>query len=227
MYYLQSRYYDPVVGRFINADDAILLNFNLHSITGNCFRYCNNSPIINEDSNGYFAIRIVTAIVGGILAALVYLLIDGLFYFIKNKRSLKAYKINGWKVAWEFSWGMLSGAFMPTDLSRKSMAIIGGVTNALKEFFAGVVNKPNMSIADRLGKLCTDFLIGLLLGWIAGPGIKSRLVKKFKISYVGGTNCIEVGEITWEASYRNIVIFIGTLWDYIKSLILGNVISNL
>ena len=28
MYYLQSRYYDPAVGRFINADDVQLLDTN-------------------------------------------------------------------------------------------------------------------------------------------------------------------------------------------------------
>ena len=52
MYYLQSRYYNPVVGRFVNADEPVLLydaytvlSYNLHS-------YCENIPVNGCDSNG-------------------------------------------------------------------------------------------------------------------------------------------------------------------------------
>ena len=49
LYYLRSRYYSPVYGRFLNADNATngvgLFSFN-------AFAYCENSPIINSDSNG-------------------------------------------------------------------------------------------------------------------------------------------------------------------------------
>ena len=49
-YYLQSRYYDPELGRFINADS--------YSSTGqgflgyNMFAYCGNNPISRDDSIG-------------------------------------------------------------------------------------------------------------------------------------------------------------------------------
>lgn len=48
MYYLQSRYYDPVVCRFINADSALygtLQGYNL-------FLYCENNPVTRVDYNG-------------------------------------------------------------------------------------------------------------------------------------------------------------------------------
>ncbi len=51
MYYLQSRYYDPVIGRFISADcfettepDGFL-NCNM-------FAYCENDPVNHEDADG-------------------------------------------------------------------------------------------------------------------------------------------------------------------------------
>ena len=51
MYYLQSRYYDPVIGRFINAD-SILVN----SLLGyNLFAYCLNNPVNRVDPTGHFA----------------------------------------------------------------------------------------------------------------------------------------------------------------------------
>ena len=50
MYYLQSRYYDPSIGRFINADEFVstgqgLLGFNM-------FTYCLNNPVNRVDHDG-------------------------------------------------------------------------------------------------------------------------------------------------------------------------------
>ncbi len=52
LYYLNSRYYDSDVGRFLNADSIDYLNPN--SINGlNLYNYCNNNPINNIDINGF------------------------------------------------------------------------------------------------------------------------------------------------------------------------------
>ena len=40
MYYLQSRYYDQSIGRFLNADDAIYLGANGTAVSFNLFAYC-------------------------------------------------------------------------------------------------------------------------------------------------------------------------------------------
>ena len=50
-YYLQSRYYNPEWGRFLNADAiggdvGALLSHNI-------FAYCNNNPVISKDPNGF------------------------------------------------------------------------------------------------------------------------------------------------------------------------------
>ena len=50
-YYLQSRYYDPVNRRFINADCYTCTN-NSNEIACNMFTYCYNNPIIYHDSCG-------------------------------------------------------------------------------------------------------------------------------------------------------------------------------
>ena len=49
-YYLQSRYYDPAMGRFINADSQ--LNIEDGSIGCNLFAYCENDPVNLFDSSG-------------------------------------------------------------------------------------------------------------------------------------------------------------------------------
>ena len=49
-YYLNSRYYDPAVGRFINADSVI--SYADHSMLGcNVFTYCFNNPINMSDDS--------------------------------------------------------------------------------------------------------------------------------------------------------------------------------
>ena len=50
LYYLQSRYYDSQVGRFVNADAQ--LNTSLGVLGCNMFVYCLNNPISKIDYNG-------------------------------------------------------------------------------------------------------------------------------------------------------------------------------
>ena len=49
-YYLQSRYYNPEVGRFISSD--VLLSTGQGVIRHNAYVYCLNNPVNREDSNG-------------------------------------------------------------------------------------------------------------------------------------------------------------------------------
>ena len=50
MYYLQSRYYDPEIGRFINADAFTSTGQGI--LGNNMFAYCNNNPVNLSDNNG-------------------------------------------------------------------------------------------------------------------------------------------------------------------------------
>ena len=53
LYYLQSRYYDPKNGRFINADDTAYVDTNSGTpLSINMFAYCENDPINNVDPCG-------------------------------------------------------------------------------------------------------------------------------------------------------------------------------
>ena len=66
-YYLQSRYYDPSICRFINADIPEIANMSKDIPVGtNSFAYCNNNPVNNSDNSGKIAANIISGIVGGI-----------------------------------------------------------------------------------------------------------------------------------------------------------------
>ena len=60
------RYYDPVVGRFVNADtpEFGLIAFNI--LGHNIFSYCVNNPVNNKDDDGYIVANIIGAVIGAI-----------------------------------------------------------------------------------------------------------------------------------------------------------------
>ena len=68
-YYLQSRYYDPSIGRFINADAATLATMSAMDIEQtNLFQYCGNNPVSQSDETGSICLP---AIIGGAVAGAV------------------------------------------------------------------------------------------------------------------------------------------------------------
>ena len=68
LYYLNSRYYDPVTGRFLNAD-SVMSGANGALQGYNLFAYCFNDPINFNDSNGNWPKWVYGAlnVVGGAL----------------------------------------------------------------------------------------------------------------------------------------------------------------
>ena len=63
LYFLVNRYYDPEVGRFINADDVSFIQ--PETINGlNLYVYCLNNPISYVDHSGCFPVPIWVNIVG-------------------------------------------------------------------------------------------------------------------------------------------------------------------
>ena len=55
LYYLQSRYYDPEIGRFVSAD--VFIDTGKSIVSPNTFIYCDNNPVYFVDYTGNFSIR--------------------------------------------------------------------------------------------------------------------------------------------------------------------------
>ena len=76
LYYLNTRYYDPQIGRFINADDISYLGANGDLEGYNLYAYCSNNPVMGYDPMGTWNWRnfwdgVVTAVsvVAGVVVA--------------------------------------------------------------------------------------------------------------------------------------------------------------
>ena len=55
LYCLGSRYYDPEVGRFVNADDTDVIFAKPQELYHkNLYVYCDNNPVVRRDLQGYF-----------------------------------------------------------------------------------------------------------------------------------------------------------------------------
>ena len=66
LYYLNTRYYDPETGRFINANSpALILDGEIGLSDKNLYAYCDNNPVNRKDDDGnIWQAMLVGAIVG-------------------------------------------------------------------------------------------------------------------------------------------------------------------
>ena len=85
LYYLQSRYYDPDTGRFINADDVAFLGATGTVLSRNLFVYCENNPVVLFDPTGCSPANVIGAVVGGIGGAVI------------GTALVKHFHLTGWK----------------------------------------------------------------------------------------------------------------------------------
>ena len=74
-YYLNSRYYDPEIKRFISADSIDIIGATPGGLTDkNLYAYCDNNPVMRIDTNGEFwlelGVIVVCSIFSGIMGAM-------------------------------------------------------------------------------------------------------------------------------------------------------------
>jgi len=143
LYYLQSRYYNPQWGRFINADDTNELSVE-DSLPGNdnLFAYCYNNPVTYVDYDGSYAtVRygstgVYVETLQAILNLLGYkgangknLATDGIFgnntsYATKKFQRAKGLVVDG--IVGPKTWAALRKVYIPTPIIAKNLAYIKG-----------------------------------------------------------------------------------------------------
>ncbi len=99
LYYLQSRYYDPVIGRFINADDTVFLGASGTTLGCNLFAYCESNGINLVDDSGYSCdlVQIALTIFGYSFTAFRNSNVPAYYYLISQYVKSSYYRKNDWK----------------------------------------------------------------------------------------------------------------------------------
>ncbi|AIO19041.1 tRNA nuclease WapA precursor [Candidatus Izimaplasma bacterium HR1] len=90
MYYLNSRFYNPDIGRFINSDGLLGEAGNI--LGHNMYAYCQNNPVMYTDPSGeFFGVIAVIAVCVSIVGAIsLGTAIGNTFKLMKSSRMLKS-----------------------------------------------------------------------------------------------------------------------------------------
>ncbi len=126
-YYLNTRYYNPQIKRFISADNINYLGANGDLNAYNLYAYCSNNPVMYVDPNGNIAIS--TAI---LIGAIVGVGVGGLIGGIVAYNSAKGTGASGAELAYETAVGVAKGV----AIGAVAGALIGA-TGGILSTYAG------------------------------------------------------------------------------------------
>lgn len=154
LYYLNSRYYDPEVGRFINADDVQYLGENGDFVNYNLFAYCANNPVDCADFEGDFW----NIVIGAVIGAAVSLVTSIVTEVIEGDFELKDLA----NIAVSTAIGAAEGAAIAI-CPTAAMAISAGAS-VLDTTINGLIN------GESWDTIIVDSLISGTLGAVAGSG---------------------------------------------------------
>ena len=144
LYYLQSRYYDPEIGRFINADSYASTDAT-GLLSTNMFAYCENDPVNKSDPTGEIHV-LVGALIGGVVGG-------GLELARQLVCGTKISDVNWGSVAIETLSGTAKGAAMSVGIpGRVTMSTIDAITTV-----AHSINEGD-GITETVGKVGVSLL---------------------------------------------------------------------
>ena len=176
LYYLQSRYYDAQVGRFVNGDEVIYTFISKDASGYNTFEYCNNDCINLKDKTGnaYVIDDALATCVGAVIIAVVIVLIAWLISFFSS---------NEFKKEWSKSRTMTSSTFI-----SGLILIYAGV--AIRNWF----QKLKTSIKKEILKFIATQIY--LNSTIALATVKPLLTqsKVYRVAYAIGKQLVQVGK---------------------------------
>ena len=182
LYYLGSRYYDPVTGRFVNADDVETLDINTESLEGyNLYAYCNDDPVNLIDDDGHLPKWAKHMIVGtAVIAAAAVLTV--------------ATAGTGTALAC-FAAGALKGAAIGAATGAVQGAVEGAVSNRIQSgSWKGTGEAVlNGAASGYMGGAITGFVVGGLTSnvcFVAGTVVSTECGKKV-------IENIKKGELVW------------------------------
>ena len=186
-YYLQSRYYDPAISRFINADEYASTGQDF--LGCNMFTYCGNNPVVRKDESGELWQNILIGAAIGFVAAVV----TEVATTIISGEKLTVANVVSAGVGGAVSGGLLGAGF--------SSDVANTAGTAAKTVAKGVFN------GDSVGKIVGDTLVESTKTYVGGKitsGVKNYLRKGVSGKYQKLNKFDKwKKKILWEPKYLN------------------------
>ena len=159
LYYLSSRYYDPKVSRFINADstDAVLSANGLYD--QNLFAYCDNNPVMRTDMGGEIWNLIVGGAIGGFIGAVTSM----------SENIAEGKQISLLDTASGFVFGAIGGA-LAASIPSMTVSVLGNAALSMLENGAGQIIEKRDFMKIDIADMLFDGVIGGIAGAIGGQG---------------------------------------------------------
>ena len=198
LYYLNSRYYDPITCRFISADTSAVITVTPTALTDkNLYAYCNNNPVTYADHSGEFPLHILIGAAVGFIGGVIDQAIDG------DLKSLDAWV--------QIGISTIEGA-ATAAVGPAAGALISGITGGVSSALAGndtdkIMTDILVSAGISLIGSCTQLAVGRIF---AGEFVEKASKTQLKymansMGYVGRnfkTSSSWTGKIMFDASKK-------------------------
>ena len=181
-YYLQSRYYDPEVKRFINADSTNLLTTGCSNLMQyNLFMYCNGDPINQKDEYGHMPYLLFAVAVGAVSGFIGQCFTDIVAY----AKSGGEYQFSPEAYAGAIVGGAAGGAALALS-GDPTIAnfVTGAATTATTQLLEKATGKNDRSYAEIALNAGFDGTASAVLGAISFGNPLSNTVESAQNNYI-------------------------------------------
>ncbi len=158
-YYLNTRYYDPSLRRFINADTTDILNESKDALTDkNLYAYCDNNPVMRSDDGGEFWHLVAGAVAGAIINVVT---------------TVACNVIEGDSITDGLGQAAVTGA-LNGALTASGVGIVGSIVGgAAIATVDNVISQMRSEDDFSVESMLIDGAVGGICGAISGPGASS------------------------------------------------------
>ena len=186
-YYLNSRYYDPVTGRFINPDNIAVLSLTPDALTDkNLYAYCDNNPVMRADRGGEFWHIVAGAVIGGVVgfvSTAISTAMEGEFNLTKAFVSAGV--------------GALSGGLMAAGVPVGAMIAINAGLGAAESVFENVYDVVSGDASHSVGEIISDAFISAgtaaLFTYIGGASNGRKMNQMYRASQEASKTFVSTG----------------------------------
>ena len=161
LYYLNSRYYDPAVGRFINADAIKVTLISNRILLSNLYTYCANNPVMDRDDTGRWGL-ITSMAIGALFGIAVQFFMDIFNCLVKELKIIKE-NFSGW---WDYVCAAASGAAAATGIGKMASVLWSILCSTINYIGNVVINGSRIKVLDLL----VNSVIAGICGYIGGSG---------------------------------------------------------